>query len=227
MPIMPKSSTQMLLICLVVGAAILAAGTLYNRQSAAANPEESMITPKLSPEELSTYDVAYFAGGCFWCIEAAFQPLEGVAEAVSGYMGGTTPDPTYEAVASGQTDHVEAVKVYFDPEVSSYTELVEQFWRNIDPTDAGGQFADRGSTYQTAIFYATEEQKAIAEASKEALEASGKFEAPIVTPILPATPFYEAEEYHQDYFIKQTTRYERYKEGSGRAGFIDRVWKQE
>ena len=175
-------------------------------------------------QDLSTYEVATLAGGCFWCIEGAFEGMEGVAEAISGYAGGTEENPSYEDVAYGKTKHREAVQVYFDPAIVSYKELVDHFWRQIDPTDAEGQFADRGFQYSTAIFYHNEEQKKIAEESKKKLEESGKFQMPIETQILPFTTFYEAEESHQDYAQKRAVQYKLYEEGSGRAGFKRDVW---
>jgi len=145
--------------------------------------------------------VATFAGGCFWCTEADFEKALGV-KAVSGYTGGTKENPTYQEVSSGSTGHVEAVQVYYDPSQVTYEKLLDTFWRHIDPTDPGGQFVDRGSQYRSVIFYHDEEQKELAEKSKEALSKSGKFSKPIVTEILKFTKFYEAEEYHQDYFEK-------------------------
>ncbi len=185
-------------------------------------PIEPMTSKKM--QDLSQYNVATFAGGCFWCIEGAFEGMEGVAEAISGYAGGTKENPTYEDVAYGQTDHREAVQIYFDPAIVPYKELVDHFWRQIDPTDAEGQFADRGFQYSTAIFYHNEEQKKIAEESKKALEESGKFDAPIATQILPFTTFYKAEESHQDYAQKRAAQYKLYEEGSGRAGYKREVW---
>ncbi len=173
----------------------------------------------------SKTEVAIFGGGCFWCMEPPFEQQEGVIEVVAGYSGGTTKDPDYKQVSSGQTDHYESVRVTFDPERVSYLELIEIFWRQIDPTDDGGQFADRGNHYRTAIFYNDEEQKRVAEQSKKDLEASGIFDGPIVTSILPATPFYLAEEYHQDYYLKNILHYNAYKKGSGRADFIKQKWQ--
>ena len=154
---------------------------------------------------------ATFAGGCFWCIEAPFDQVEGVAEAVSGYTGGERENPSYEEVSSGATRHIESVLVTFDPEVVSYSQLLDVFWRQFDPTDAGGSFYDRGHQYTSAIFYHDEEQRILAEASKRALDASGRFDKPIVTPIRPATTFYPAEEYHQDYYLKNSRHYKRYR----------------
>lgn len=168
---------------------------------------------------------AIFGGGCFWCMEPPFEQQEGVVEVVAGYSGGTTENPDYGLVSSGQTDHYESVRVTYDPEKVDYRELVEIFWRQIDPTDGGGQFADRGNHYRTAIFYTNDEQKRIAEQSKKELESSGIFSDPIVTSILPATKFYLAEEYHQDYYLKNVLHYSAYKKGSGRADFIKNVWR--
>ena len=169
--------------------------------------------------------LATFAGGCFWCMEKPFEAYEGVHSAVSGYTGGEVENPTYQAVCSGETGHTEAVRIEFDPALIDYTTLLEVFWRNIDPTDAGGQFADRGSQYRTAIFYHSERQRELAEASKQALAESGRFDDPIATEILPAEVYYEAEEYHQDYYKKNPERYGRYSRGSGRVRFLDTVWE--
>lgn len=174
--------------------------------------------------EQHTSEKATFAGGCFWCMVSPFEELPGIQEVVSGYTGGHTENPTYEEVCSETTGHVEAVQITFDPAIFPYSKLVELFWQQIDPTDAGGQFHDRGSSYQTAIFYHTEEQREIAEASKAALEHSGRFDKPIFTPILPAQTFYPAEEYHQGYHRKNPGHYKRYSKGSGREDFIERNW---
>jgi len=170
-------------------------------------------------------ELATFAGGCFWCMVAPFAKLSGVIKVVSGYTGGHKENPTYEEVASKTTGHHEAVQITFDPDKISYEELLDVFWRQIDPTDPGGQFADRGEPYHTAIFYHSEEQKQKAEASKRALAASGKFDKPIATKILPAQTFYPAEEYHQDFYKKNPSHYEHYRRGSGRDDFIKKHWK--
>jgi peptide methionine sulfoxide reductase msrA/msrB len=167
---------------------------------------------------------AVFAGGCFWCTEADFEKVPGVIEAVSGYTGGLVPNPTYEQVSAGGTGHVEAVEVTYDPATVSYGQLLTWFWRHIDPTDAGGQFVDRGAHYRSAIFYADEEQRRLAEASKEQLAASGRFETPVVTEILPLDTFYRAEEYHQDYYKKNPVRYRFYRFNSGRDQFLEKIW---
>ncbi|MCM3784164.1 peptide-methionine (S)-S-oxide reductase MsrA [Neobacillus mesonae] len=169
---------------------------------------------------------ATFAGGCFWCMVSPFEELPGILKVRSGYTGGHTENPTYEEVCSETTGHVEAVQITYDPKVFPYEKLLALFWQQIDPTDAGGQFHDRGTSYQTAIFYHTEEQKVKAEASKQALEASGRFDKPIFTPILPAKTFYEAEEYHQDYHKKNPGHYKRYKKGSGREDYIENHWSR-
>ncbi len=170
-------------------------------------------------------ETALFGGGCFWCMEPPFEQLDGVVDVVAGYTGGTAEDAEYAAVSAGGTGHYEAVRVRYDPDRISYRELVETFWRQIDPTDDGGQFADRGTHYRTAIFYTTDDQRRIAEQSKAELDGSGLFNRPVVTKILPAQPFYEAEEYHQDYYRKNVMHYSLYKAGSGRQAFQEKVWK--
>ena len=184
-------------------------------------------TPGASPattEAGAPTRVATFAGGCFWCMEGRFEAIPGVTDVISGYAGGNAENPTYEQVSTGATGHAEAVRVRFDPRRVTYEELLDAFWREIDPTDAGGQFADRGSQYRTAIFYHDEEQRQLAEESKTRLGSSGRFDAPIVTEIVPAGPFYEAEEYHQDYYRKHTWQYESYRAGSGRETYIEKTW---
>ncbi|MDN7225721.1 peptide-methionine (S)-S-oxide reductase MsrA [Planococcus liqunii] len=167
---------------------------------------------------------ATFAGGCFWCMVKPFDSYEGIESVVSGYTGGHVENPTYEQVCSETTGHYEAVQITFQPDVFPYEKLLEVFWSQIDPTDAGGQFFDRGQSYQTAIFYHSEEQRIAAEQSKHDLENSGKFSKPIATKILEAKPFYLAEGYHQDYYKKNPAHYNRYSVGSGRAGFIEKNW---
>ena len=172
----------------------------------------------------STLKVATFAGGCFWCTESDFEKLPGVVKVVSGYTGGQKVNPSYEEVSSGSTGHVEAVQVYYDPSKLTYTELLDTFWKHIDPTDSGGQFVDRGSQYRSVIFYHDEEQKKLAEKSKQDLDRSGKFDKPIATEIIKFTQFYEAEEYHQDYYKTSPLRYKYYRSGSGRDQYIKKVW---
>lgn len=183
------------------------------------------MSEKYDVSHLADFDQATFAGGCFWCMEPAFEAMEGVEEAVSGYAGGSEEDAHYYDVASGKTDHREAVRVYYDAEKVKYEDLLETYWRQIDPTDDGGQFADRGEHYRTAIYYHDEKQRVAAEDAKEKLELSGKFEDPIVTEVLPVSTFFPAEEEHQDYYKKSAERYKNYKKGSGRADFIEGNWK--
>lgn len=171
-----------------------------------------------------TKEIATFAGGCFWCMVKPFNQTEGIFEVVSGYTGGHIENPTYEQVCSETTGHLEAVQITFDSKIYPYEKLVELYWTLIDPTDPGGQFYDRGESYTTAIFYHDEEQKRIAEESKDRLENSGKFNQPIAVKILPAKPFYKAEDYHQQYYQKNPMHYERYQIGSGRAAFIQQHW---
>jgi len=211
-------------IWLILSAVIFALGVTgfypFSKDGQAATKETS------SPEE-KNLRVATFAGGCFWCTEADFEKLPGVERVVSGYTGGSKENPTYAEVSSRTTGHVEAVQVDYDPGKVSYGELLDYFWRHIDPTDAGGQFVDRGAQYRSAIFYHNPEQKRLAEQSKEALGKSGKFKKPIVTEIIPFTRFYPAEEYHQDYYRKNPIRYRYYRFGSGRDQFLEKVWAKE
>jgi peptide methionine sulfoxide reductase msrA/msrB len=171
-------------------------------------------------------DTATFAGGCFWCMEAPFEALDGVEKVIVGYTGGDVENPSYEEVSSGNTGHYEAVQITYDPKKISYGELLEVYWRQIDPTDAGGQFADRGSQYKTAIFYHDQTQNELAKKSKLRLENSGKYDKPIVTQILPYKTFYMAEDYHQDYYKKNSDRYGFYKQGSGREDYLKETWAE-
>jgi len=165
---------------------------------------------------------AVFAGGCFWCMEKPFEHLKGVRAVISGYTAGSTAHPTYQNYADG--GHIEAIKVYYDPKKVDYSALLHLFWRQIDPTDGGGQFVDRGHQYSSAIFYQSDGERRLAQASKVALASSDRFAKPIVTPILPAQHFYPAEDYHQDYYRKNPLRYSFYRSRSGRDDFLDRVW---
>ncbi len=175
-------------------------------------------------DESREYSIATFAGGCFWCTEADFEKVPGVVKVISGYTGGQTKNPTYTEVCSGGTGHLEAVQVYFDPASVTYEELLEHFWRHVDPTDPGGQFVDRGDQYVSAIFYHDESQRKAAERSREELEAAGTFARPVVAEIRPAAQFYEAEEYHQNYSKTCPVQYKSYRSGSGRDRFIEQVW---
>ena len=170
---------------------------------------------------------AYFAGGCFWCMEPPFEALDGVLEATSGYMGGETENPTYEQVSMGNTGHAEVVEIEYDPNIITYSELLEVFWRNIDPTALNYQFADVGSQYRTEIFTVGPNQMEEALNSKDELEKSNKFDKPIVTAITEAPVFYIAEDYHQDFYKKQSARYKIYAEASGRKGFLEDTWGDE
>lgn len=172
-----------------------------------------------------TQRLATFAGGCFWCMVKPFDEQPGIISVISGYTGGHVEHPTYEEVCSDTTGHYEAVQITYDPSVFPYEKLLELFWRQIDPTDPGGQFGDRGSSYRTAVFVHDEEQRELAERSKRDLAASGIFAKPIVTPILPAATFYPAEGYHQHYYKTNPVRYQAYFTGSGRAGFLKEAWK--
>jgi peptide methionine sulfoxide reductase msrA/msrB len=179
--------------------------------------------PTQSPSETKV-EKATFAGGCFWCMEEQFEKLKGVKEVISGYTGGHKKNPTYEEVSAGRTGHVEAVQVIYDPSQITYSELLDVFWKQIDPTDPDGQFADRGSQYRTVIFYHTDEQKSLAEKSKEGLQKSGRYGRPIVTEILPASPFYKAEEYHQGYYRRNPINYKFYRAGSGHDQYLKKIW---
>lgn len=177
-----------------------------------------------SPAWSNESATATFAGGCFWCVEKAFEEVPGVSEAVSGYAGGDEPNPSYEQVASGSTGHTEAVQVHYDPSVVSYTGLIQAFWRMMDPTDDEGQFVDRGKQYRPAIFYHNDQQRRIAEHEKQQLANSGRFDEPVVIEITPLDTFYRAEDYHQDYYKKNPVRYRVYTFNSGRFQFTESVW---
>jgi peptide methionine sulfoxide reductase msrA/msrB len=206
---------RMLSIVALAGAAVLLIGYVATHHSGA-----GAATPAAS----ATLKKATFAGGCFWCSEADFEKADGVVDAVSGYTGGKAEDASYEKVSSGRSGHLECVQVTYDPAKISYDRLLDIFWRHVDPTDGGGQFADRGAQYRTAIFYHDEEQRRQAEASKKTLAESGRLREPIVTEILPIAAFYPAEGYHQDYYKKNSLRYSLYRQGSGRDRFIEQTW---
>lgn len=169
--------------------------------------------------------IAIFAGGCFWCMEGPFEKLDGVYAVESGYTGGKEVNPSYEEVSAGITGHVEAVRIHYDAKKVTFEQLLDTYWMQIDPTDKGGQFADRGRQYRPVLFYANEKEKAAILASREKLEKSKRFSTPIVVAIEPAGPFYRAEEYHQDYYKKNPDHYNRYREGSGRGPFLRRTWQ--
>ena len=172
----------------------------------------------------ATSGKAYFAGGCFWCMEEVFEKVEGVLSATSGYMGGTVSNPTYEEVSAGRTGHTESVEVVYDPAKVSYPKLLEAFWRNVDPITPNAQFCDHGNQYRSAIFFQTEDEKRASDSSKQVIEQSRRFKEPIVTQIVMAPQFYPAEEYHQDFYKKNPIRYKLYKYNCGRAQRLEELW---
>ncbi len=183
-------------------------------------------TNKMEHNKIKTnIETATFAGGCFWCTESDFEKIEGVISVISGFSGGPEKNPTYEEVSSGKTSHLESIQIQYDADKITYKELLDVFWKHIDPTDPGGQFVDRGAQYRSAVFYHSASQQQIAEKSRKELDGSGVFNKPIVTEILPFTAFYEAEEYHQDYYKKNPIRYNLYRYRSGRDQFIKTVWE--
>ena len=210
------------LALLIITGAFAVGFQSYNKHS---TENEGEVT--IMKEKTSNLRTATFAGGCFWCVESDFEKVDGVAEVISGYTGGQKENPTYEEVSAGGTGHVEAVQVLYDPKKVSYKELLDVFWRHVDPTDPGGQFVDRGQQYRTAIFYQDEEEKRLAEESKRNLESSGRFDKPIVTEILKLNGFYKAEAYHQDYYKTHALRYKYYRWNSGRDQFLKKAWADE
>lgn len=208
-----------------IGVALVAAPLLGCGLQSGDNRSASPVTE--STRDLRGTSVATFAGGCFWCVEADFEKVPGVVAAISGYSGGTEPDPTYSEVSSGRTGHIEAVKVHYDPTVVTYEGLLQAFWRMIDPTDPDGQFSDRGKQYATAIFFHDEDQRRIAERSLAELADSGRHDEPLVTPIRPAMAFYTAEDYHQNYYRRNSLRYGFYRRGSGRDRYLDDTWGED
>ena len=197
---------------LLTAAIVVAAAASATRPQAAPQPGETR------------YEKATFAGGCFWCMEPPFDELPGVMSTTSGYTGGQKKNPTYEEVSAGGTGHTESVEVVFDPAKVTYQQLLDVFWKNIDPTTPDRQFCDVGSQYRSAIFYHSDEQKRLAMASKKTIDDSGRFKQPVVTEIVPAAPFYHAEEYHQDYYKKNPIRFKYYKFGCGRAKRLEQLW---
>jgi methionine-S-sulfoxide reductase len=199
-------------LILLLSYAAIAGGTILSSQGQ--NP---------SPAETRT---AVFAGGCFWCIQPAFDKAKGVIKTVVGYCGGTEPNPTYEIVSSEKTGYRESIQITYDPTTISYDQLLDIYWRQIDPTQSDGQFTDIGPSYRAAIFYGNDDEKKIAETSKEKLARSGKFNKPIVTELLPAMKFYQAEAYHQKYYQQNPEHFEAFEEGSGRVSFKKKAWEQ-
>ncbi|WP_373185915.1 peptide-methionine (R)-S-oxide reductase MsrB [Halopseudomonas sp.] len=207
-----------------ISAAIVITLTVF--QLNAASDLNSKMTSKYAPAD-SKLAIATFAGGCFWCVEAAFENIPGVVEAVSGYSGGDEVKPDYQQVSSGRTGHTEAVQVYYDPTVITYDGLLQALWRTANPTDADGQYVDRGAQYRPAIFYNNDIEKRAAETSVAALEDSGRYDKPVVVEIVPFETFYDAEDYHQDYYTKNPLRYKFYTFNSGRYQFIEEVWGED
>lgn len=184
------------------------------------------ISAAADPTPSATTKTAIFAGGCFWCMQTPYDKAKGVVKTVVGYTGGSKADANYKRVSAHQTKHREAIQVTYEPAQISYDQLLDIFWRQINPTQADGQFGDIGLSYQAAIFYGNDEEKRTAEASKEKLGKSDRFQKPIVTEILPAMPFYPAEDYHQKYYLKNPADYEAYHVGSGRVSFLERIWHE-
>ncbi len=187
--------------------------------------DESLAGAAASQVTEENLEIAIFAGGCFWCTESDFDKLPGVVSTTSGYIGGTVANPTYDQVVAGKTGHVEAVQIYFDKTKTNFSNLLAAYWLTIDPLTTNQQFCDIGSQYRSVIFYHDFNQKELAEASKKTLEASGRFNQPIVTEILPVTEFYRAEEYHQDYYIKNPLRYAYYRNNCGRDKRLEELWR--
>jgi peptide methionine sulfoxide reductase msrA/msrB len=198
-------------LTLLLSYALIAACTIANSQGQNSSPAETR--------------TAIFAGGCFWCIQPAFDKATGVIKTVVGYCGGTEPNPTYEVVSSEKTGYRESIQITYDPAKISYNQLLDIYWRQIDPTQADGQFTDIGTSYRAAIFYGNDDEKKIAEASKEKLARSGKFNKPIVTEIVPAMKFYPAEAHHQKYYQQNPEHFEAFEEGSGRVSFKKKTWE--
>jgi len=212
--------TPQILLAALAGISLTVALTVSAKHS-----DNMNTTTSVSAEQNNnSYKKAYFAGGCFWCIESSYEKIDGVIEVISGYSGGEIKDPTYRQVASGKTEHVEAVEVIYDPKKISYSQLVEELWHLIDPNDATGSFYDRGQHYRSVIFYTDSEEKTLAEQSIKALEASNRYAKPIATEITKFSAFYKAEDYHQDYYKKNPVRYKYYRFRSGRDKYLEKVW---
>jgi len=211
-------------LLIVIGLLVLSQG--YNL-FAGTYDEEADIKKRTEARQNEKYERAVFAGGCFWCMQPPFDYLDGVVTTTAGYTGGPEKNPTYKEVSYGKTGHTEAIEVIYDPEKVTYDKLLAIFWMNMDPTDAGGQFVDRGEQYRPGIFYLNEDQKKNAEASKKKLQESGRFDKQIVVEIIQANEFWDAEEYHQMFYKKTPMRYKTYRMGSGRDQFIDKHWRQD
>ena len=190
--------------------------------AACSSPQREVAPSPAVAIDPAVADTAVFAGGCFWCMEKPFEQLDGVAAVVSGFSGGTVANPTYDQVSTKTTGHYESVEIIYDPSRVSYETLLRTFWHNIDPLQTDGQFCDRGSPYLSAVFVRTPEERALAEATKATL--ASRFAQPVATEILPAAPFYAAEEYHQDFYRTNAAHYERYRQGCGRDRRLDAIW---
>ncbi|WP_417512695.1 peptide-methionine (R)-S-oxide reductase MsrB [Marinobacter sp.] len=212
------------ILAMVAAMLIAATGAFY---AAVATAEKATASANEYAPSDPGLEVATFAGGCFWCVEAGYEKIPGVVEAVSGYSGGDETNPTYQQVAGGRTGHTEAVQVYYDPKEITYEGLLQGLWRMMNPTDVNGQFVDRGKQYRPAIFYHNNEQKRLAEAAKKELQASGVYDNPVLIEITPLKTFYAAEEYHQDYYKKNPVRYNIYTFNSGRYQFIEGVYGED
>lgn len=206
---------------LLAAFAACALTAVRGQDTPAASPSPSPVAAKAEVQR------AYFAGGCFWCMQYAFDRVPGVSKTVVGYTGGKVAAPEYEEVSTGETGHAESIEVQYDPAKVTYSQLLDVFWKNIDPTTLNKEFADRGTQYRTAVFYRDDAEKQAAEASKAALEKSGKYNKPIVTEITKLGPFYPAEEYHQEYYRKNPDHFQRYEVGSGRTGYLKKMWGAE
>ncbi len=209
---------------IAIVAIVLSAISFYFNDAQSMNVKSKSDTMHNDKTMTMAVSEATFAGGCFWCTESDLEKLDGVLEAVSGYTNGHKKDPSYKEVSRGGTGHVEAVRVKYDPSMVTYSQILDAFWKHIDPTDSGGQFVDRGPQYRSAIFYHNEEQKELAEISKEELNRSGRFNKPVITEIIKTGTFYPAEANHQDYYKKNPLRYKYYRYNSGRDQFIEKVW---
>jgi len=214
-----------LLINLIFVLALIA--TACSKTEVKEDPKDSEMKKETTVKLTGNEEIATLAGGCFWCMESPFEKVQGVVQVISGFAGGKEINPTYKEVSSGKTGYRESIQVYYDPQVISYPEILEVYWRQFDPTDDGGSFHDRGFQYTSAIFYMNQEQKEVAEKSKKELDKSGIFDKPVVTKIIKYTTFYPAEDYHQDYYKKNPERYHSYREGSGRDQFIMAHWKDD
>lgn len=211
--------TPQILLAALAGISLTIALTV-----SAKNSNNADSTMSMSAEQNESYKKAYFAGGCFWCVESNYEKVDGVIEVISGYSGGKIKNPDYSQVSSGTTEHVEAVEVIYDPDKISYNELLAELWYLIDPTDATGSFVDRGKHYRSVIFYTDEEEKSLAEQSINELVQSGRYSKPIATEVTKFTAFYKAEDYHQDYYKKNPLRYEYYRYACGRDARVEELW---